>query len=112
MYGLRNSLFIEQPSSMQKQFVKSSEERHLHLPESEDLKLRDMNPRDKISNNPDHGDADETLLRTASDKRNMLGVSRTSQLKRKRAKVSFLIINVLMKPVSRQFYQMLFPSSK
>ncbi|KAG6528074.1 hypothetical protein ZIOFF_010222 [Zingiber officinale] len=86
MYGLRNSLFIEQPSSMQKQFVKSSEERRLHLPESEDLKLRDMNPRDTISNNPDHGDADETLLRTASDKRNLLGVSRTSQLKRKRAK--------------------------
>ncbi|XP_074565677.1 uncharacterized protein LOC141822144 [Curcuma longa] len=86
LYGLRNSLFIEQPSSMQKQFVKSSEKKRLHLSESEYLKLHNMDPKDKISNNPSHGDADETLLRSASTKKRMLGVSQRSQFKRKRVK--------------------------
>ncbi|XP_039008257.1 rRNA-processing protein UTP23 homolog [Hibiscus syriacus] len=35
IFGLRNSLFLEQPSKFQRDFVKSSEEKRLHLTEKE-----------------------------------------------------------------------------
>ncbi|WOL18935.1 rRNA-processing protein [Canna indica] len=87
IYGLRNSLFIEQPSSKQKEFVKSTEEKRLHMNEAEYLKLHKKNLKDEMANNSENDMAEEPQVRkNISTAKRMLGVAEKSKFKRKMAK--------------------------
>ncbi|KAE8700013.1 PIN domain-like family protein, putative isoform 3 [Hibiscus syriacus] len=55
IFGLRNALFLEQPSKFQRDFVKSSEEKRLHLTEKE---FKALEKRTKgVSENVDEEDS-------------------------------------------------------
>ncbi|ONK64031.1 uncharacterized protein A4U43_C07F21390 [Asparagus officinalis] len=92
IYGLRNSLFIEQPSTHQREFVKSTEEKRLHMSDSEYQKLRKIKLKNKLENpvdSPDAQDDSGNELVTIPEKniaRRMLAVTDKSKFKRKRAK--------------------------
>lgn len=49
IYGLRNSLFLEQPSLNQREFVKSTEEKRLHMNESEYQKTLKRQLNEKLA---------------------------------------------------------------
>lgn len=49
IYGLRNSLFLEQPSLNQRDFVKSTEEKRLHMNESEYKKIWKRELKEKLT---------------------------------------------------------------
>ncbi|CAA7391031.1 unnamed protein product [Spirodela intermedia] len=95
IYGLKNSLFIEQPSMTQREFVKLSEEERLHASESEIRILKKKEGKDEL---PEQALTDcdtardafggidvnqNTRLRTAKKK---LDSAEKSKFKRKRAK--------------------------
>lgn len=90
IYGLRNSLFIEQPSAQQRQYAKSTEEKRLHMGESEYLKLYKSDLKGVITNDSTNRVTEGTqLTRNISTTKRMLGVAEKSKFKRKRAKVQF-----------------------
>ncbi|CAL9194906.1 unnamed protein product [Musa hybrid cultivar] len=87
IYGLRNSLFIEQPSAQQRQYAKSTEEKRLHMGESEYLKLYKSDLKGVITNDSTNRLTEGTqLTRNISTTKRMLGVAEKSKFKRKRAK--------------------------
>ncbi|CAL9104329.1 unnamed protein product [Musa textilis] len=90
IYGLRNSLFIEQPSTQQQEYAKSTGERRLHMGESEYLKLYKSDLKGIITNDSANGVTEGTqLTRNFGSTKRMLGVAEKSKFKRKRAKVQF-----------------------
>lgn len=48
IYGLRNSLFLEEPSLNQREFIKSAEEKRLHMNQSEYEKIWKRGLREKL----------------------------------------------------------------
>ncbi|THU61535.1 hypothetical protein C4D60_Mb07t24320 [Musa balbisiana] len=87
IYGLRNSLFIEQPSAQQRQYAKSTEEKRLHMGESEYLKLYKSDLKGVTTNDSTNRVTEGTqLTRNISTTKRMLGVAEKSKFKRKRAK--------------------------
>lgn len=96
IYGLRNSLFLDQPSTHQREFVKSIEDKRLHMSDSEYQKLQKINLKDKLENSTDlprSGDDSGSEYVTASGTnraRRKLDVTDKSKFKRKRAKVRTL----------------------
>ncbi|KAH7577114.1 hypothetical protein ACOSP7_002111 [Xanthoceras sorbifolium] len=96
IFGLRNSLFLEQPSAFQRQFVKASEEGRSHMTESEYKMLKkrakDILETEEIRelSNEDEDVGDQKLeLQTVKRKdntRKQMGVKDRPQFKRKKAK--------------------------
>jgi U3 small nucleolar RNA-associated protein 23 len=72
IYGLKNSLFIEQPSGQQRKFAQLDEEKRIHMEKSEFKKLLKASSEEKAS-----GDGITP------------GVAEKSKFKRNRAKVIF-----------------------
>ncbi|KAK9271748.1 hypothetical protein L1049_002111 [Liquidambar formosana] len=95
IFGLRNALFIEQPSAFQRQFVKSTEEERLHMTEL-DYKILNMKVKERLATDEvrDTPDADECLDQTlgtqavtkTNSARKRTVVKDKAQFKRKRAK--------------------------
>ncbi|RWW84809.1 hypothetical protein BHE74_00006565, partial [Ensete ventricosum] len=87
IYGLRNSLFIEQPSTQQREYARSTEEKRLHMGESEYLKLYKSDLKGIITNDSTNTVTEGTqLTKNISTTKRMLGVAEKSKFKRKRAK--------------------------
>ncbi|KAK6928606.1 rRNA-processing protein Fcf1/Utp23 [Dillenia turbinata] len=95
IFGLRNSLHLEPPSSFQRQFAKSVEEKRLHMSDLEYKMLRKrarkmLDKEDKDTSDADEGLRDqilaaENLSKTSSS--NMAGdMKDRPQFKRKKAK--------------------------
>lgn len=88
IYGLRNSLFLEQPSLNQREFVKSSEEKRLHMNEIDYKKIWKRELKEKLTSDG----ADSTSMEDEFAKRNgrrstkTLGVKDKVRFKKKRAK--------------------------
>ncbi|XP_072969479.1 uncharacterized protein [Typha angustifolia] len=80
MYGLRNSLFLDQPSSHQREFVRSTEEKRLHMNESEYQNLYKKELKEKFVDQSDGAAQNPSIARRA------LGVAGKSKFKRNRAK--------------------------
>lgn len=96
IFGLRNALFLEQPSSYQRQFVKNLEEQRMHMNETERERLKKQTSKilksADISDTPDEHDGPgdnkiETTLLKAKRARNATDVKDKVQFKRKRPKV-------------------------
>ncbi|XP_030953423.1 rRNA-processing protein UTP23 homolog isoform X1 [Quercus lobata] len=95
IYGLRKALFLEPPSSFQREFVKNSEEKRMHMTELEYKMLRKRKNRsadEETNDSPDENDDSEddnngmgieTKPKTA---RKGIDVKDKVQFKRKRAK--------------------------
>ncbi|KAG1359547.1 rRNA-processing protein UTP23 [Cocos nucifera] len=87
IYGLRNSLFIEQPSALQREYVKSTEGKRLHANESEFRKLLKRELKGGLANDSGNEVLEEAqLMRNISTAKKMLGVAEKSKFKRKKAK--------------------------
>ncbi|XP_050204598.1 uncharacterized protein LOC126654693 isoform X1 [Mercurialis annua] len=94
IYGLRNSLHLEPPSSVQHEFVKASEEERLHATELEKKMLKNTktilaNEEAGHSCKENEGLGDQNLeMRSVKKKRNAqnMNVKDRPQFKRKRAK--------------------------
>lgn len=87
IYGLKNSLFIEQPSALQREYVKSAEEERLHASELEYRKLLKRELKDGSANDSGNEVLEESQLkRKISSAKRMLGVAEKSKFKRKKAK--------------------------
>ncbi|KAK8950859.1 hypothetical protein KSP39_PZI004419 [Platanthera zijinensis] len=88
IYGLRNSLFLEEPSLNQREFVKSAEEKRLHMNESEYEKIWKRGRKEKLTS----GEEDSTYVEEVFAKRNRntstraVGVVDKVGFKKKRAK--------------------------
>lgn len=91
IYGLKNSLLLEQPSFSQREFAKLEEQKRLHMTESEVQNFFKRTSRENLS----EGDSDENQeqqTRTIShSKERSLGIADKPQFKRKMAKVEFPI---------------------
>ncbi|KAH0641706.1 hypothetical protein KY290_033307 [Solanum tuberosum] len=95
IFGLRNALFLEQPSSFQREFAKSSEEERLHMTDLEYNMLR-QNKKRRLSDDKqgDSSDASEEKIDDVSQvqiintnvKRNGSDVKDKVRFKRKKAK--------------------------
>lgn len=94
IFGLRNALFIEQPSASERKFVKFKEEEHLHMT---DLEIKMLNSkrqdrlaaRESFGANEGLGDqvlGSETVVK-ANIGRKRMAVNDKAQFKRKKAKV-------------------------
>lgn len=96
VFGLRNALFLEQPSAFQHQYAKTSEEERLHMTKSE-YKMLEKRTK-KILTTDDEGDLSdknegsgdqsvrkEAVIRPRTGKRE-IGVKDRVQFKRKKAK--------------------------
>ncbi|KAG9441130.1 hypothetical protein H6P81_016984 [Aristolochia fimbriata] len=91
IYGLRNSLFLEPPSTSNRQFVKSTEEERLHVSESECKILNKKSGSNLSVIQPveDPSNASEVmkqLVTNGKTKKKPLGVADKVQFKRKKAK--------------------------
>ncbi|KAF8411839.1 hypothetical protein HHK36_004398 [Tetracentron sinense] len=94
IFGLRNSLFLEPPSAIQRQYVKSTEEERLHMTESEYkmLQKREINKlaNQEASNSTDahEGLGNQTVMAQPkiNAARKTMGVMDEVQFKRKKAK--------------------------
>lgn len=97
MFGLRNALFLEQPSSVQREFVKDAEKRRSHITDKErkmlikrtgvilaSVSAKHTSDEEKDLRNH-NGDAAVAEKREATKKR--LAVKDRPQFKRKKAKV-------------------------
>jgi U3 small nucleolar RNA-associated protein 23 len=94
IFALRNSLFLEPPSSFQRQFVKTSEEERMHMTEREYRMLQKTRSADEEANDSSSekedvvdqniGIQDLAKPRTA---RKGVNVKDKVQFKRKKAKV-------------------------
>lgn len=89
IFALRNALFLEQPSSFQRQFAKSAEEERLHITDLELNMLRQMEKR-KLSDDKrgDSSDASVSQIQIINTnvKRNGSDVKDKVRFKRKKAK--------------------------
>ncbi|XP_031378682.1 rRNA-processing protein UTP23 homolog [Punica granatum] len=95
MFGLRNVLFLEQPSAAQRKYAKDSEEERLHISEEERKMLEKKTGVILASTKPKHSDEEEDLAgqdgykavaeKTQAVKKG-LGVKDKPQFKRKKAK--------------------------
>ncbi|KAK4363788.1 hypothetical protein RND71_019029 [Anisodus tanguticus] len=92
IYALRNALFLEQPSSFQRQFAQSAEEERLHMTDMEYNMLR-LRKKRKLSDDKegDSSDAQEeeddvSHVINTNVKRNGSDVKDKVRFKRKRAK--------------------------
>lgn len=88
IYGLKNSLFLEQPSFSQREFAKSEEEKRLHMTESEVQKFFKKTSRENLSEGDSDGTQEEQARTIFHSKKRLLGVDKP-QFKRKMAKVWF-----------------------
>ncbi|KAH7692226.1 U3 small nucleolar RNA-associated protein 23 [Dioscorea alata] len=91
IYGLKNSLFIDQPSAHQREFVKSTEERRMHMNEPEYYKLHKKELKDELTLAKLNDDsANETSgsehMRKTIAGGHALGVADKTKFKRKKAK--------------------------
>lgn len=96
IYGLRNSLFLEQPSTHQREYVKSTEEKRLHMGELEYKKLHKRELKDISENHTtdlssEHDDSGNVVVKTQATRntytaRRSHGVADKSKFKRKKAK--------------------------
>lgn len=94
IYGLKNSLFIDQPSAHQREFVKSTEERRMHMSEPEYYKLHEKESKDELTSAKLNDDsANEASgsehMRKSIGGGHALGVVDKTKFKRKKAKVWF-----------------------
>jgi len=102
IFGLRNALFLESPSAFQKEYVKTSEERRLHMTDKEYQTFKDKamkkladgeadNSNAEIVENNDLGDsiASAQAIKRSIISRNQQGVKDRPQFKRRKAKVIF-----------------------
>ncbi|XP_024639190.1 rRNA-processing protein UTP23 homolog [Medicago truncatula] len=99
IFGLRNALFLESPSAFQKEYVKTSEERRLHMTDKEYQIFKDRamkkladgeadNSNAEIVENNDLGDsiASAQAIKRSIISRNQNGVRDKPQFKRRKAK--------------------------
>jgi hypothetical protein len=97
IFALRNSLFLEPPSSFQRQFVKTSEEKRLHMTELE-CKMLQKRARTRSTDEEANGSSSEKEdvvdqnigmqdLAKPQTARKGMDVKDKVQFKRKRAKV-------------------------
>ncbi|KAK1591523.1 hypothetical protein Q3G72_009060 [Acer saccharum] len=98
IFGLRNALFLEQPSTFQRQFVKASEEGRSRITESEYKMLKKRAKgileteeiRDSSNEGEDEDVGDQNLelqtVKKGDNARKQMGVKDKPQFKRKRAK--------------------------
>ncbi|PKU63502.1 rRNA-processing protein UTP23 homolog [Dendrobium catenatum] len=87
IYGLRNSLFLEQPSLNQKEFVKSTEEKRLHMDESEYQKIWKRGLKEKLTSAGAVSTSMEEFAKTnRSNSMITLGAVDKVRLKKRRAK--------------------------
>ncbi|TXG53841.1 hypothetical protein EZV62_019097 [Acer yangbiense] len=96
IFGLRNALFLEQPSQFQRQFVKASEEGRSCMTESEYKMMKKRAKgileteeiRDSSNEDEDVGDQNLELhtVKKSNNARKHIGVKDKPQFKRKRAK--------------------------
>lgn len=95
IYGLRNALFLEQPSTTQRQFVKTSEEGRLHMTELERKMLKKRTnilgaKMSEDSSDEEEDSGEQNLESSALTKpeavNKILGVKDKVQFKRKKAK--------------------------
>ncbi|PKA66340.1 hypothetical protein AXF42_Ash007037 [Apostasia shenzhenica] len=87
IYGLRNSLFLEQPSCNQREFIKSTEEKRLHMNESEYQNLYRREQKDKLNSGGKNDIANDVLPRTnIKMAKRTFGVVDKVRFKRKGAK--------------------------
>lgn len=93
IFGLRNALFIEQPSASERKFVKFKEEEHLHMTDLEIKMLKSkrqdrLAARESFGANEGLGDqvlGSETVVK-ANIGRKRMAVNDKAQFKRKKAK--------------------------
>lgn len=95
IYGLKNSLFIEQPSKHQREYVASAEEKRLHMSNSECPRLHkrghDSSENNMIDLPSEHDGSENVVMKTQATEntyaaRRKLGVADKSKFKRKIAK--------------------------
>ncbi|CAI8585866.1 unnamed protein product [Vicia faba] len=99
IYGLRNALFLESPSAFQKEYVKTLEDRRMHMTDMEYQIFRDRakkklaggednNSNTEIMENKDAVDpiASAQAIKRSITSRNQIGIKDKPQFKRKRAK--------------------------
>ncbi|XP_068640706.1 rRNA-processing protein utp23-like isoform X2 [Aristolochia californica] len=91
IYGLRNSLFLEPPSTSNRQYVKSTEEERLHVTELECEMLNKKSRRNLSVIQPaeDPSDASEVMKQPVTKdktKKKPLGVADKVRFKRNKAK--------------------------
>ncbi|KAL6912307.1 hypothetical protein ACP4OV_001112 [Aristida adscensionis] len=84
IYGLKNSLFIEQPSVQQRKFAQLDEEKRLNMDISEYKKLLKVASEGASNENGTDGEQHEKPI--SSLVKNALGVAEKSKFKRNRAK--------------------------
>ena len=96
IYGLRKALFLEPPSSFQREFVKNSEEKRMHMTELEYKMLRKRKNRsadEETNDSPDENDDSDDdnngmgIVTKPKTARKGIDVKDKVQFKRKRAKV-------------------------
>ncbi|KAJ3690949.1 hypothetical protein LUZ61_020113 [Rhynchospora tenuis] len=85
IYGLKNSLFLEQPSFNQREFAKLAEEKRLHMTESELQSFFKSTSKENLSEGDDENQ-EEQARSILHSKKNSLGVKDKPQFKRNRAK--------------------------
>ncbi|PIN06747.1 putative proteins of PilT N-term/Vapc superfamily [Handroanthus impetiginosus] len=94
IYGLRNALFLERPSTFQHEFAKNSEEQRLHMTELEYKMLKAKKKRkatdeERYSSDANEDNEDHILKRQdlkTNVKRNRIDTKDKVQFKRKKAK--------------------------
>lgn len=104
IFGLRNALLLEAPSSFQHHLVKSTEEGRLHMSEAEYKMLRTKNTvaaeeaMELSDVNESEGDqnAGTQAMRKTNAGGKRIGVKDTVQFKRKKAKVFFFLVSIFI----------------
>ncbi|CAN6218524.1 unnamed protein product [Urochloa humidicola] len=86
IYGLKNSLFIEQPSVQQRKFAQLDEEKRLNMDISEYKKLMKAASEGKAAASENGSDQEQHGRPISSLVKNALGVADKSKFKRNRAK--------------------------
>lgn len=92
IYGIKNSLFIEQPSVQQRKFAQlGDEEKRLHMDKSEYKKLLNVASEGKTTADENGSHKEQNKRPASSLVETALGVAEKSKFKRKRAKVIFTV---------------------
>lgn len=86
IYGLKSSLFIEQPSVQQRKFAQLDEEKRLHMGKSEYQKLLKVPSDGKAAASENASDDEKNRRPISSLVENALGVADKSKFKKKRPK--------------------------
>lgn len=96
IYGLKNSLFIEQPSVQQRKFAQLDEEKRLNMDISEYKKLLKAASEGKTAASENGSDGEQHERPISSLVKNALGVTDKSKFKRNKAKVISRVIAFLV----------------